>query len=348
MTISCQNVKIRCPDVLVTLRAWSTFAEVNMNILAQKVCRKCEELKFLDDFQKDKSSKDGHKGSCRQCCNQHKTRKRREKGIPSRQWVDLELLPRLANDLGLSIDCDKYYLSFLCKGEHDWNGTGYTLRERKNRECPLCHGKRRSTPTTEQKQQQKDKQRYLYWLKNPRVSPSVAWLVEKAEQEYRRNYRYKFDDDIRDRQNAAYRARYQKNIERERTRVKVYKHANPDKVAKWGDKRRQKVLSQSDGTASSRCIKALLNNADQCPYCGVNLTPDTATIDHIIPISKGGLHSAFNLIACCLPCNVKKSNKSFAEWINELDEKFREKSESLYRKRYGTQPEQCVIPLVFR
>ena len=37
------------------------------------------------------------------------------------------------------------------------------------------------------------------------------------------------------------------------------------------------------------------------------------TIDHIIPVSKGGLNTWENLITACVPCNQKKSNKTIQE-----------------------------------
>lgn len=33
------------------------------------------------------------------------------------------------------------------------------------------------------------------------------------------------------------------------------------------------------------------------------------TIDHIIPISRGGKHGLYNLQVCCNKCNIKKGNK---------------------------------------
>lgn len=46
-----------------------------------------------------------------------------------------------------------------------------------------------------------------------------------------------------------------------------------------------------------------------CAYCHVKLVvkgKDAATLDHIIPRSKGGLAVATNLVTSCAPCNRKK------------------------------------------
>ena len=44
----------------------------------------------------------------------------------------------------------------------------------------------------------------------------------------------------------------------------------------------------------------------RCVFCG---SVCDITIDHIIPVSKGGLSRSGNLQTLCLPCNIKKGNK---------------------------------------
>jgi 5-methylcytosine-specific restriction endonuclease McrA len=51
-----------------------------------------------------------------------------------------------------------------------------------------------------------------------------------------------------------------------------------------------------------------------CGYCGKNAN----TIDHVLPKSRGGADSWENLVACCLRCNNKKSDKTPAEMGWEL------------------------------
>lgn len=46
----------------------------------------------------------------------------------------------------------------------------------------------------------------------------------------------------------------------------------------------------------------------KCGICGKFVAPDEFTIDHIIPISKGGTYDYENLQCCCYNCNQIKSN----------------------------------------
>lgn len=44
----------------------------------------------------------------------------------------------------------------------------------------------------------------------------------------------------------------------------------------------------------------------RCGYCGKS----AATIDHVLPRSRGGANSWENLVACCLKCNNDKSDRT--------------------------------------
>ncbi len=43
-----------------------------------------------------------------------------------------------------------------------------------------------------------------------------------------------------------------------------------------------------------------------CQYCGVQMSPVSLHVDHVLPISKGGGHNEKNLKTSCMPCNMKK------------------------------------------
>jgi len=48
-----------------------------------------------------------------------------------------------------------------------------------------------------------------------------------------------------------------------------------------------------------------------CCYCDKVLLPETATLDHIVPDSKGGMFNATNLTIACAKCNSERGNQSF-------------------------------------
>lgn len=53
-----------------------------------------------------------------------------------------------------------------------------------------------------------------------------------------------------------------------------------------------------------------LRDGYECQYCGVEVNRKTATLDHVLPISKGGKSVWDNCTTACGRCNALKGNKS--------------------------------------
>ena len=58
-----------------------------------------------------------------------------------------------------------------------------------------------------------------------------------------------------------------------------------------------------------------------CHYCGGKFNPDEITMDHIVPISRGGKSGKGNIVAACKTCNSKKKYYTPAEIILRDDMK---------------------------
>lgn len=55
-----------------------------------------------------------------------------------------------------------------------------------------------------------------------------------------------------------------------------------------------------------------------CAYCELpaeSTKRGNLTIDHVIPISKGGRHALRNIQYLCQPCNSSKGDRTMEEWI---------------------------------
>lgn len=52
----------------------------------------------------------------------------------------------------------------------------------------------------------------------------------------------------------------------------------------------------------------MLRKSQSCHWCGCNLTEETATVEHVIPLSRGGLDNDNNRKLACEPCNNKRGN----------------------------------------
>ncbi len=114
------------------------------------------------------------------------------------------------------------------------------------------------------------------------------------------------------------------NSDRNRIASRKYRKNNPEKVSEIGRAWRQRNPEFAVNKSAQRRAKAKLNGAylvtkkeifklrqSPCFYCGEK---GQSTIDHIIPIARGGTHSIGNLVAACGFCNSSKSKLTITEW----------------------------------
>jgi len=63
-----------------------------------------------------------------------------------------------------------------------------------------------------------------------------------------------------------------------------------------------------------------------CHYCGGKFPPSELTMDHIVPLSRGGHSTKGNIVPCCKACNNnKKYSMPVDEILAELDREDRER-----------------------
>ncbi|PZS10384.1 MAG: hypothetical protein DLM70_00605 [Chloroflexi bacterium] len=51
----------------------------------------------------------------------------------------------------------------------------------------------------------------------------------------------------------------------------------------------------------------------RCAYCGERA--ETMHREHMIPLIRGGDHTAANIVPACPSCNLRKSTKTLIEWL---------------------------------
>ncbi len=60
----------------------------------------------------------------------------------------------------------------------------------------------------------------------------------------------------------------------------------------------------------------------RCHYCGGNFPPEELTMDHLVPVSRGGKASRNNVVPACKECNSRKKYLLPIEWeefLNKYD-----------------------------
>jgi 5-methylcytosine-specific restriction endonuclease McrA len=57
----------------------------------------------------------------------------------------------------------------------------------------------------------------------------------------------------------------------------------------------------------------------RCYYCGREFRPDELTMDHIVPLIRGGRSTKNNIAAACKDCNNRKKHMLPIEWAEYLE-----------------------------
>jgi len=57
----------------------------------------------------------------------------------------------------------------------------------------------------------------------------------------------------------------------------------------------------------------LLRDRYKCQYCGKEFVPAHLTLDHVIPVSRGGKTQWDNIVTACKSCNAKKGGRKPSE-----------------------------------
>ena len=58
-----------------------------------------------------------------------------------------------------------------------------------------------------------------------------------------------------------------------------------------------------------------LFRAGLCHYCGKKFPEEELTLDHIVPVARGGKSTRGNLVICCRACNQAKKYLTPAEML---------------------------------
>ena len=60
-------------------------------------------------------------------------------------------------------------------------------------------------------------------------------------------------------------------------------------------------------------------SAGVCYFCGTKVSPGELTMDHIVPLIRGGKSSKGNVVPACKDCNNRKKHMLPLEWAEYMD-----------------------------
>jgi 5-methylcytosine-specific restriction endonuclease McrA len=144
----------------------------------------------------------------------------------------------------------------------------------------------------------------------------LAYAERNREQEKRRVARWRKEKP--EKAVETHRIYYLKNQSKVRAATRAYRNANLEAYKEYGRQYRSARRAGGGRLSKGYIARLMATQNSACPACRSDLRISGHHIDHIVPISKGGLHCDANVQLLCPPCNRRKSAKNFDDFLAEL------------------------------
>lgn len=163
-----------------------------------------------------------------------------------------------------------------------------------------------------------DRTEYMreYWSKPEIKEMKCQYYLENREKilQQRRNHYQKNKKRISARKRMY--SQTEKGLAVRRAGTKKYFQTEGGKLVRKMIDANRKYLKRTQGTGITlqQWNELLEIYNHRCVYCGIheivlNVLGQKLTIDHVIPLSRGGEHSIENIVPACGECNSKKGVK---------------------------------------
>lgn len=253
---------------------------------AGKRCPSCGETKPFDAFGRNRSAKDGHQSSCKPCQSAAVLRSRAKHpekfAAYQREYRDANTETRNAQ----SREYRKAHPDYF----RQWEDAHRAERQAQHRAYYAAN-------LEEERAKRRVEAERNFALYGRRSHPRLLkWQRANPE-----------------RQRATKRRHRERHLEQERERVRRWWAANVDYGRLHNHRRRVRAKGAPSLPFTAEQLAAKVAFwGDRCAYCGKAWT----TLDHVIPLARGGWHCLSNLRPACRSCNSSKHMKTLLEWLS--------------------------------
>ena len=249
-----------------------------------KVCTKCGKIlvAYSDNFNKAKNGKYGLRADCKKCHEKYK-----------KQWKknNKEYISEYNKQYR---ENNKEYISEYKKQHYEDNKEYYKKYNKQYH-----------------KQWKEDNKEYIKEYKKQYYEDNKGQILEKNKQYYEDNKEQILEKNKQYREdNKKYYKEYNKQ----------WRKDNPDKVFNYHNDRRLKKENQGRGISKDQWLEMMKFFDWKCAYSGEYVNNSKIrTIDHIIPLAKGGLNEIWNCVPMIKSYNRSKHIKDMLEWYKQQD-----------------------------
>ncbi len=176
--------------------------------------------------------------------------------------------------------------------------------------CKRCNIAR-SCAWMRRNREQRRAYHHEWYLRNRDVVNQQALRWRRLNPEKRKQVDHRYHAANADRIAAYARERFRQNRPKILETCRQWRRANPGKCRQFAERRRRRLHMATRGRVDLRKVYA--RHAGQCGVCDRPVPFEKVTWDHIVPLSRSGLHAARNLQPTHRPCNALKATRS-QEW----------------------------------
>jgi len=116
---------------------------------------------------------------------------------------------------------------------------------------------------------------------------------------------------------------YHREPQKRREQARAWRARHPAAVKRANQRRDPDVCRDMNARRRARLRGVMVEkftrrqiyerDAGRCHLCGRRVKPNRWHLDHIIPLSKGGVHARWNVAVSCPTCNERKYNKPLGQ-----------------------------------
>lgn len=104
---------------------------------------------------------------------------------------------------------------------------------------------------------------------------------------------------------------YANNLSLYKKRAREWGKANPEVIRNASHRRRARKVDTQVNPFTKEQLASIYS--DSCFACGAT---EKITLEHFIPLARGGAHTFENATSLCLSCNASKGSMLYEEWKN--------------------------------
>ena len=162
--------------------------------------------------------------------------------------------------------------------------------------------------------------------KECRKAESLAWYERNQEAIKARSKKWREDNpdrykeqlakwgaENRDYKREQDRNWYRQNAEHAKAVRRQYAKDNSQNWRNQRARRRAQVGATVNKITKAEWLGLIEQYEKRCAYC--EQPTEKPTMDHVVPLIKGGSHTVDNIVPACGPCNREKSDRSVVEFM---------------------------------